>query len=101
MKFKPMDPDRVETALAGHKDALTALEEEELKFVGTLRCPECMANSVSRELDAQKPFSDSPLPNFHARCNDCNCLFGPYSGLVIESSRSEFGIRDSLDGETV
>ncbi len=93
MKLVPMDPKIALSAIEGHEDVLTTAAEEEKRYVDALRCPECMAASVRKELDPNRLFSpDRPLPLFNARCFDCGCLFEPYTKIIISSGSLDLQI---------
>lgn len=82
--FKELDPKKVLEILQGHEDTLTESLQKEMDYVLDNRCPRC-DGTISAEMDIQRTInSSSAHAYYNCRCNECGCLFSPYSGMIVE-----------------
>jgi hypothetical protein len=83
MIFKPMPPEEVRKALAGHTDALTPAINETDAFFKALSCPSC-GGECMKFVDPHRLWREGAiLPNFLARCKACGVEFEPYTGIQV------------------
>ena len=81
--LKTMNPSDIWDLLDGVEDTLTPEIEKLEEFFAGITCPEC-GDDVQKVLDVRRPFrTGSRLPNYHAECVSCRCLFSPYTNLII------------------
>lgn len=86
MNPQTMDPADILTALEGHQDILSPRLREEDEFIRRTRCPRCQEDSPRREIDPKRPFAPGELlARFDLRCTRCNCLFEPYTKVILEA----------------
>ena len=71
--------------LEGHENIIERDLERDRQHLAVLRCPQCRGSSITQEIDKQRPFIPSrTLPNWNARCTECQCLFSGGTGVIIE-----------------
>lgn len=80
--FKELDPKIAQRMIEGHEDVLSEQVQRELDFVNQQSCPRCCGNVIP-EHDVRRMIKGGP-PRPLARCGECECLFDPYSGLLLE-----------------
>jgi len=85
MDLKPLDPQITLKLLEGRKDIITPLAAEREKFYRAQHCPRCGGNATTKTGNPHKLFVEGEaLPRFQLRCDNCSCLFDPFSGIVLE-----------------
>lgn len=94
MHFKEMDPNLILDILSKETDILTPLVAADQEIYNDASCPRCggttikerdIANSIEVFEDGSIASKSSrPIPKFLCRCVDCECLFDPFSGLLLE-----------------
>lgn len=79
-----MDPDKLAEALEGQKDILSGLVAADEEIYENAHCPWCKGIVCAKEFDPRLYLAnDRPIPKYHMRCQDCRCLFSPFTGMVI------------------
>lgn len=85
MDLKPLDPRITLKLLEGRRDIITPLAQERERFYGAQQCPRCGGNANSKTGDPARLFvGGEALPRYQLRCDNCSCLFDPFSGIVLE-----------------
>ena len=70
--------------LEGREDVISPLAEERKNFYKNQSCPSCQGNALTQEGDSTTIFrGDDPLPRYLLRCDNCDCLSDPHSGIVL------------------
>jgi rubredoxin len=88
-RFTELDPEACLAAIEGHEDILTGEAQKMEAFYRQHVCPVCKS-SCHKEFSPFHAFSDGSLiPRALLRCNECNHLFDPHSGITVE--RGEHG----------
>ena len=81
--FTEMDPQDVLAILEGQEDLLTPEVEKTREFFEQVTCVQC-GDDVRAVVDSKRPFRPGmKTPNYLAECVACECLFSPYTGLVV------------------
>jgi len=87
MIFKTMKKEDILKALEGHKDVLSEAKKQNDLFFSKLSCISC-GGDVIPFVNPRKLFKENEiLPNFLARCKQCNCEFEPYTGIQLNNPR--------------
>jgi hypothetical protein len=85
MDLKTLDPRITLKLLEGREDVITPLAQEREQFYKSKSCPRCGGNANTKTGDFHRLFVDGEaLPRYQLRCDNCACLFDPFSGIVIE-----------------
>jgi len=85
MRFKPMDPEKLAGALEGQEDILSGLVAADEAIYSEARCPWCRGSVCAKEFDPRLYLANNrPIPKYHMRCQDCRCLFSPFTQMVLE-----------------
>lgn len=84
MKVSVLNEDETLALLSGHEDILKREIQREADHLKILSCPKCRSGEITKEIDVKRPFGGNPLANWNARCGDCQCLFSPGTGIIIE-----------------
>lgn len=85
MDLKPLDPQITLRLLEGWEDTLTPLAEERERFYKSQCCPRCGGNAHTKTGDPKRLYvNGEALPRYQLRCDNCSCLFDPFSGIVLE-----------------
>lgn len=81
-----MDPALILKAIEGYENALAPEEKALEAFYRQFKCIRC-GGAMRRENVAGHVFSDPDVlvPRSCLRCLDCQLLFDPHSGLVVEA----------------
>jgi predicted RNA-binding Zn-ribbon protein involved in translation (DUF1610 family) len=84
MKLKTMNPQVLLKLLEGYTDTITPLAEKREQFYKDQNCPQCQGNAFTRCADSRTLFNpDDPLPRFLLKCQNCDCLLDPFTGLIL------------------
>lgn len=80
-----MDPTLAAKAIEGYENVLQPESAALDAFYRQFRCPRCQ-NYCHKETVRGHVFSDANTlsPRSCLRCNVCDCLFDPHSGLLLE-----------------
>lgn len=85
MDLKPLDPRITLKLLEGWEDVITPLAQEREEFYKSQNCPRCSGNSHTKTGDPKRLYvNGEALPRYQLRCDNCSCLFDPFSGIVLE-----------------
>lgn len=86
MAFIEMDPELILRAVEGYKNELAPESEKLEAFYRQFTCKRCGSNMLAKETDTRHAFSDKDtlVPRSLLRCQTCQFLFDPHSGLVVE-----------------
>lgn len=80
-----MSEEERKKAIEGCKDILSEQVELDDKVYSNSQCPWCKSNGLSKELNMDSYMkNDRIVPKYNLRCVDCNCLFSPFDGIVLE-----------------
>ena len=80
-----LDPALAAELVKGHTDIITMEDERTKQFLRGVRCPKCGGATISLVVNQDRPFVTTlVLANRNASCADCNCLFEPYSRVIIK-----------------
>jgi len=86
MDLKLVDPRITAKLLEGYADTITEAVEERNKFYQQQQCPYCGGNALTRTANPRLLFRpDDPLPRYQLRCQNCDCLFDPHTGIVLKT----------------
>lgn len=87
MHFKAMDPELVWKSIEGYHNELVGEQKALDAFYRQFVCPLCKGN-CSKEMLASHAFSDKEtlVARSVLRCEVCQCLFDPHTGLVIDTN---------------
>lgn len=84
MHLKLLDPRITAKLLEGFKDTISPAAAEREKFYHDQTCPHCGGNAFTKEGDSRFLFrAGEPLPRYQLRCDNCGCLFDPFSGIQL------------------
>ena len=85
MHFIPMDPALIVQAIQGYEDHLSTEAKKMDAFYSQFVCPNCNGK-CHKETTTEIAFSssDSILAKYILRCNNCQCLFDPHTGILLE-----------------
>jgi hypothetical protein len=86
MPFIEMDPELAAKAIEGYQNELESENRKLEAFYRQFRCKRCQG-PVRKETLANHCFADGEtlVPRAVLRCEQCSCLFDPFSGLVLET----------------
>ena len=85
MDLQTLDPRITLKLLEGREDVITPLAQERERFYKSQRCPRCSGDANSKVGDPKHLFVEGEaLPRYQLRCDNCSCLFDPFSGIVLE-----------------
>jgi hypothetical protein len=85
MRFVEMDPELARKAVEGYQNELEPEKRKLEAFYRQFRCKRCKG-PVRQEVLPNHCFSDpeSVVARSVLRCEQCECLFDPHSGVVLE-----------------
>lgn len=84
MNLKTLDPRITLKLLEGYRDTISPMAAEQERFYQNQLCPCCDGTSFTKTGNASQLFRHGqPLPRYQLRCNDCDCVFDPHSGIVL------------------
>lgn len=85
MDLKQLDPQITAKLLEGHEDTITKLAQDREQFYQSQSCPRCSGNSNTKTANPHRLFvNGEALPRYQLRCDNCECLFDPFTGIVLE-----------------
>jgi hypothetical protein len=85
MDLKTLDPRITLKLLEGREDVITPLAHEREQFYQKQFCPQCNGNATTKVGNPKRLFVEGEaLPRYQLRCDNCRCLFDPFTGLVLE-----------------
>lgn len=85
MNLKTLDPRITMKLLEGREDVITPLSQERERFYRSQYCPQCGGNANTKTANPNRMFVEGEaLPRYQLRCDNCECLFDPFTGLVVE-----------------
>lgn len=85
MDLKPLDPRITLKLLEGREDVITPLAQERERFYKAQRCPQCSGNATTKTGNPARLFVEGEaLPRYQLHCDNCGCLFDPFTGIVLE-----------------
>ena len=83
--FRPMDPELTLALLEGYENELDPEQASLDAFYRQQRCPRCKGPCEKYFLGSDHAFGGGTLvPRSGMRCQLCDCVFDPHSGLVLE-----------------
>lgn len=85
MPFVEMDPELIWKAIEGYTNELAPEQKALDAFYRQFRCPRC-GSTCRKETLLNHAFADpdSLVPRSVLRCNTCEALFDPHSGIRLE-----------------
>jgi rubredoxin len=90
MAIVELDPEIAWKAIEGYQNELEPAQKALEAFYRQFRCPRC-GGSCRKEILANHAFADPDtlVARSVLRCNSCECLFDPHSGLRLEMGHPE------------
>jgi hypothetical protein len=85
-----MDPELAQKAIEGYQNELAPEQLKLEAFYRQFRCQRCKGQ-CRKEYNSQHAFADpdSLIPRALLRCTECEALFDPFNGLLIERGKEE------------
>ena len=80
-----LDPEIAQKLLEGHRDVVTAANEERDKFYAAQSCPRCGGNCRKLGDYHTMHTGDSALPKFYLQCLACGEEFDPHTGIILKT----------------
>lgn len=86
MPFKELDAEIAWKAIEGYDNELTPQQRALDAFYRQFRCKRCGSTCRKELASAQHAFADPDtlVPRSVLRCNSCECLFDPHTGMMLE-----------------
>lgn len=83
MRFKTLDEATLLKYLKDEPDMITPAFNAHQEYFKSLSCHRC-GSPVVAVINSRMPFRASDLlPNYLARCKDCECEFEPYTKIEV------------------
>lgn len=82
MLCKELPPGFAEAVVREYEDLVNPMVQKELDFVNSQTCPRCGGDVIPENITQRMIKGGPPRPL--ARCSACDCLFDPYSAVIVE-----------------
>lgn len=94
--FHELHPELCQLAVQGYQDEIAPAARVEEAFLKQATCPGCEGNSFTKEFLGMNAggrgvtwVEGESVPQALLRCCDCEVLFNPHTGMIVELGESE------------